>query len=140
MTIEATPIFQIKRKNGMEVVINRDGYINGTLLSEQINSYLIHYLKSEGAQETIEHIQNLTGQNKPFYKQDSPWSNVRGWYIHPFLALEFASIKKHQDPDYQEEFVSLKEIIFSWIEENSLKEENSLIYEFYHETGDFYAE
>ncbi len=141
MTIEVTPSMSIIRKdNWTQVVIREDGFINGSLLAEQINDYLIKFLKSEGAQETIGHIQNLTGIKRVFYKHESVWSNIRGWYIHPFLALEFASIKKHQDPDYQEEFDFLKESIFNWIEENNLKEENSLIYEFYHETGEFYAE
>ena len=141
MTLEIQPSISIIRKdNWTEVVINKDGFVNGTLLAEQINDHLITYLKSDGAQETIEHIQNLMGIKHTFYKYDSPWANIRGWYIHPFLALEFASIKKHQDPDYQEYFEFLRENIFNWIETNNLQEENNLIYEFYHETGDFYVE
>ncbi|MGL4388138.1 MAG: KilA-N domain-containing protein [Brevinema sp.] len=79
---------EIKDNSWMQIVINKkDGYVNGSLLANQIGISLYGFLKSEDIKESIEHIKMLTG-NKEKYKGVSPWGNIKGVYVHPFLALE----------------------------------------------------
>lgn len=99
----------------MQVIINNeDGYINGSLLAKQIGMSLHGFLKLEYIKESIEHINVLK------YQGERPWDNVKGMYIHPFLALEMLAIKVQEDKNYQEYYEFLKKVItednrYEWI-------------------------
>lgn len=110
----------IKKNSWMQVVINKaDGYVNGTFLAEQIGMSLYRFFKLEDIKEFIEHIKTLTG-NKEKYNGDNPWDNIKGMYIHPFLALEMGALKKSEDSDYEEYYNFLRQVIvennkYEWI-------------------------
>ena len=112
---------EIKSKSWIKIIINsEDGYVNGTLLSEQTFCWLGKFLRSEESKESIEHIKVLTG-NKEKYQGESSWDNIKGMYVHPFLALEMVAIKKQEDTDYIEYYEFLKKTIaednkYEWIE------------------------
>jgi len=123
---------EIRKESWMEVVMNtEDGYVNGTKLAEQIGMSLHGFFKLDDIKESVEHIKVLTG-NEEKYKGESSWDNVKGVYVHPFLALEMVSIKKNEDPDYQEYYGFLKETIFEFLDNNQeLKEKYNFIEEFH---------
>lgn len=123
---------EIKDESYMQVVINKeDGFINGSLLSDQINMFLFREMRAEDIKNDVEHIRMLTGQRE-MYKADSVFENVRGWYIHPLLALEMVAIKKCEDSDYEEYYEFLKSIIFEFLDNNiELKEQYNFIEEFH---------
>ncbi|MGL4677218.1 MAG: KilA-N domain-containing protein [Brevinema sp.] len=113
---------EIKNHSWMQIIINKeDGYVNGSLLADQIGMGLYGFLELEDIKESIEHIKVLTG-NKEKYEGVSYWDNVKGVYLHPFLALEMAAMKKNEDHDYEEYYEFLKKVItednkYKWIEE-----------------------
>lgn len=123
---------EIKNKSWMQVVINKDdGYVNGTKLADQIGMNLYQFFKLEDITETIEHIKVLTG-DKDKYESKSSWDNVKGVYVHPFLALEMVAIKKNEDSDYEEYYEFIRETIFEFLENNQeLKEKYHFIEEFH---------
>ena len=112
---------EIVNKSWMQLVINKeDGYVNGTLLSEQTFCWLGKFLRSEESKENIEHIINLTGQRVE-YIVTNPWDNIKGRYIHPFIALQLVAMRKEEDSDYIEYYEFLKTVIaednkYKWIE------------------------
>ncbi|MGL4562831.1 MAG: KilA-N domain-containing protein [Brevinema sp.] len=112
----------IKNNSWMQIIINKeDGFVNGSLLADQIGMGLYRFLELEDIKESIEHIKVLTG-NKEKYEGVSFWDNIKGMYIHPFLALEMVAIKKNEDCDYEEYYEFLKKVItednrYKWIEE-----------------------
>ena len=112
---------EIKNKSWIKIIINsEDGYINGTLLAEQIGINLNRFFRCDCIKESIEHIKVLTG-NKEKYQGESSWDNIKGMYVHPFLALEMVAIKKQEDTDYIEYYEFLKKTIaednkYEWIE------------------------
>ncbi|MGL4676628.1 MAG: KilA-N domain-containing protein [Brevinema sp.] len=116
----------------MQVVINKeDGYVNGSLLEYQIGMSLHGFFKLDNIKESVEHIKVLT-RNKEKYQGESPWNNVKGVYVHPFLALEMAAIKKCEDSNYEEYYEFLKTTIIEFLEINQeLKEQYNFIEEFH---------
>ena len=112
---------EIVNKSWMQLVINKeDGYINGSLLAEQVGINLNRFLGLKDTKENTEHIQFLTG-NKEKYEVVNSWGNVKGDYIRPLLALDFVAMKKQEDGDYIEYYEFLKKAIaeddkYEWIE------------------------
>ena len=112
---------EIKKQSWIKIIINsEDGYINGSLLAEQVGVNLSRFLRLESIKESIEHIQEIT-ENKEKYQGESSWDNIKGVYVHPFLALEMVAIKKQEDTDYIEYYEFLKKVIaednkYEWIE------------------------
>ncbi|MGL4367571.1 MAG: KilA-N domain-containing protein [Brevinemataceae bacterium] len=141
---------EIKNKSWMQVVINKeDGYVNCSLLEDQIGMSLHGFLKLEDIKESIEHIKVLI-ESEEKYKGESSWDNVKGMYIHPFLALEMVAIKVEENNDYQDKdgkdvsldrklkseteeyYEFLKETVFEFLEINQeLKEIYNFIEEFH---------
>lgn len=123
---------EIKKQSWMQVIVNKeDGYVNGSLLAEQTGMSLHRFFRLEDTKESIEHIKVLTG-NKEKYEGDSPWDNIKGVYMHPFLALEMVAIKKYKDSDYEEYYEFLKTTIIEFLENNqALKEQYNFIEEFH---------
>lgn len=104
-----------KDKSWMKAILNKeDGFVNGSLLSDQVNIFLLREMRNEDIKNDIEHIKLLTGKRE-MYKADSVFDNVKGWYIHPFLALQLLAILKHRDNDYEEYYEFLKETIFEFL-------------------------
>ncbi|MGL4561108.1 MAG: hypothetical protein ACRCV0_02300 [Brevinema sp.] len=137
---------EIKDNSWMQIVINKeDGYVNGrakdgedtllnrrlkskvSLLADQIGMGLYGFLKSEDIKESIEHIKMLTGDEER-YQGESPWSNIKGVYVHPFLALEMVAIKKNEDLQHEEYYEFLKETIFEFLDNSiDLKDKYSFM-------------
>jgi len=111
---------EIKNKIWMQIIINQeDGYVNGSLLADQIGISLHRFFRLENIKESIINIKVLTG-SKEKYHGESPWDNVKGVYVHPFLALEMVAIKVQEDEEYSEYYKFLKEVIeednrYEWI-------------------------
>ncbi|MGL4560836.1 MAG: hypothetical protein ACRCV0_00920 [Brevinema sp.] len=85
------------------------------------------FFKLDDTKESVEHINILT-RNKEKYHGESPWNNVKGVCMHPFLALEMAAIKVQEDSNYQEYYEFLKDTVFEFLEINQeLKEKNDFM-------------
>lgn len=93
---------EINKQSWMQVIVNKvDGYVNGSLLADQIGMSLYGFFKLVDVKDIIDHIKTLTG-DKDKYEGASSWDNLKGVYVHPFLALEMVDIKRKEDSDYEE--------------------------------------
>ncbi len=83
---------EIYRLYNEYMAIDDRGYVNADTLSNLLSEPIFKFLKNEDTIETMENITALTFVDKFIYKRESIYSNINGWYIHSFLALELAAI------------------------------------------------
>ncbi len=77
---------EITDKSWMKIIVGKsDGYVDGTLLADQIEMYLLNSLRC--LDEDREHIRNLTGQRE-IYKVHNKYSKKKGvvsFFSTPFI-------------------------------------------------------
>lgn len=79
-------------ENDIQIVINNtDVYINDLYYLSKSRKSLYQFFKLEDIKASIEHIKTLT-DDKEKYQGANLWDNVKGMYIHPFLALKMVAI------------------------------------------------